>query len=91
MSIAGKNPRTAVGFTEDGRFIMITVDGREEDSTGMTLYELAALMKELGCYNAMNLDGGGSSQMYINGKVVNNPSNNGGYAVSNALTLKLAD
>jgi exopolysaccharide biosynthesis protein len=90
-SISGKNPRTAVGYTEDGRFIMVTVDGREGKSIGMTLYELANLMKELGCYNAMNLDGGGSSQMYINGKVVNKPSSKGGYAVSNALTLSLKD
>ena len=88
-SISGKNPRTAVGYTEDGRFIMVTVDGREKYSTGMTLYELASFMKEIGCYNAMNLDGGGSSQMYINGKVVNNPASKGGYAVSNALTISL--
>ncbi|MFA6988781.1 MAG: phosphodiester glycosidase family protein [Candidatus Gastranaerophilaceae bacterium] len=91
LSIAGRNPRTAVGYTEDGRFIMVTIDGRENKSIGMTLYELAAFMKEIGCYNAMNLDGGGSSQMYINGKVVNNPSSKGGYAVSNALTLSLKD
>jgi len=66
----------------------VTVDGRQENSSGMTLSELASLMKELGCVNAINLDGGGSTQMYLNGRIVNNPSNRGGTPVSNALILK---
>jgi exopolysaccharide biosynthesis protein len=53
----------------------------------MTLNELAGFMKSIGCLNAMNLDGGGSTVMYVNGKVVNQPSMKGGIALSNALTL----
>lgn len=86
-SVNGKNPRTAIGYTVDGNLILVTVDGREKNSVGMTLFELARFMKELGCVNAMNLDGGGSSVMYINGKVVNSPAQTGGIAISNALTI----
>lgn len=85
--IAGKNPRTAVGYTQDGCFIMVTVDGREESSVGAGLYELARIMKSFDCVYAMNLDGGGSSTMQINGKIVNSPSVRGGITVSNSLAL----
>lgn len=85
--IAGKNPRTAIGYTKNGNFIMVTIDGREENSVGAGLFELAKIMKNFECEYAMNLDGGGSSTMQINGKIVNNPSIKGGIAVSNALTL----
>ena len=53
----------------------------------MTLTELANFMKSIGCYNAMNLDGGGSTVLYVNGHVVNHPAVAGGIALSNALTL----
>lgn len=86
-SIGGRNPRTAIGYTTDGKFIMVTIDGREEKSIGMTLSELAYFMKSIGCYNAMNLDGGGSSVMYFNGATVNNPSIKGGIPLSNALVV----
>lgn len=86
-SIGGRNPRTAVGYTADNNLIIVTVDGRESSSIGMTLTELANFMKSLGCYNAMNLDGGGSTVLYINGRVVNHPQVQGGIALSNALTL----
>ena len=86
-SIGGRNPRTAIGYTQDGKFIMVTVDGREQSSIGMTLMELAHFMKSLGCYNAMNLDGGGSSVMYFNGITVNNPAVRGGIPLSNALVI----
>lgn len=86
-AIGGRNPRTAVGYTADNHLIIVTVDGREKSSVGMTLYELANFMKSIGCYNAMNLDGGGSTVMYVNGKVVNHPQVQGGIALSNALTL----
>lgn len=86
-SIGGRNPRTAVGYTADNNLIIVTVDGRESSSVGMTLFELANFMKSLGCYNAMNLDGGGSTVLYINGRVVNHPQVQGGIALSNALTL----
>lgn len=86
-SIGGRNPRTAVGYTADNDLIIVTVDGREKASVGMSLWELAAFMKSIGCVNAMNLDGGGSTVLYVNGKIVNHPQYKGGIALSNALTL----
>lgn len=86
-SIGGRNPRTAVGYTPDNNLVIVTVDGRESTSVGMTLFELANFMKSIGCYNAMNLDGGGSTVLYVNGHVVNHPQVTGGIALSNALTL----
>lgn len=88
QAISGKNPRTAIGYRQDGTFIIVTIDGREKASVGMTLYELAGLMKSLGCEYAMNFDGGSSSTMYIKGKIVNNAVNKEGIAVSNALTVR---
>lgn len=90
-SIGGRNPRTAVGYSPDNNLVIVTVDGRENSSVGMTLNELATFMKSIGCYNAMNLDGGGSTVLYVNGKVVNHPQVTGGIALSNALTLNKID
>lgn len=86
-SIGDTNPRTAVGYTKDNKLIIITVDGRQRRSGGLTLYSLAKLMKEFGCYNAMNFDGGSSTQMVIKNRVVNYPLNNGGSYVSNGLIV----
>ena len=86
-SVGGKNPRTAIGYTKDNEMIMVTVDGREGSSVGMTLTQLAGFMKSLGCINAMNLDGGGSTVMFVNGRVVNKPQVRGGITLSNALVL----
>ena len=88
-SITGRNPRTAVGITADKNLVLVTVDGREESSVGMTLTELASFMKEIGCVEAMNLDGGGSSVMYVDGNIVNRPSIKGGIAISNAFTVSV--
>ena len=87
-SIGGRNPRTAIGYTKDNHLIMLTADGREGASIGLTLMELANLMKEFGCFNAMNLDGGGSTVMYVNGQVVNKPAVTGGIPLSHTLTVK---
>ena len=89
-SIGGRNPRTAIGYTADNHLIMLTADGREGASIGLTLMELARLMKELGCVNAMNLDGGGSTVMYIKGKVVNKPAIQGGIPLSHTLNIKVS-
>ena len=86
-AIGGRNPRCAIGYTADNNLIMVVVDGREETSVGMTLIELANFMKSIGCYNAMNLDGGGSAVMYVDGKIVNSPCTKGGIALSNALAI----
>ncbi len=87
QSIGGRNPRTAIGYTKDNDLILVAADGREGSSIGLTLVELANLMKELGCTNAINLDGGGSTVMYVNGQIVNRPQQNGGIALSNALVI----
>ncbi len=86
-SIGGRNPRSAIGYTADNNFILVAVDGREGSSIGMTLMELANFMKSIGCVNAMNLDGGGSTVMYVNGQVVNKPQVRGGIPLSNAIIL----
>mgnify|MGYP004652501283 FL=1 len=87
-SIGGRNPRTAIGYTRDNHLIMLTADGREGSSIGLTLVELANLMKELGCINAMNLDGGGSTVMFVKGQVVNKPAVQGGIPLSHTLTVR---
>ena len=86
--ITGRNPRTAIGYTADNHLILITADGREGASVGLTLNELAGLMKQLGCVNAMNLDGGGSTVMYVNGQVVNRPAVQGGIPLSHTLVIR---
>jgi hypothetical protein len=74
-----RHPRTAVAKLKDGKFLMATVDGRQPGySVGMTLNELAAFLLELGATEAMNLDGGGSTTMFLDGKVVNRPSDKEG-------------
>jgi hypothetical protein len=70
-----RHPRTAVGIRADGRILLVTVDGRQpERSVGMTIAELAALLRELGAVEAINMDGGGSTTMVVRGRVVNGPS-----------------
>lgn len=69
-----RHPRTAVAKLKDGKFLMVTVDGRSEESAGIDLYDLAKLLLEFGVTDAMNLDGGGSTTMFLDGKVVNKPS-----------------
>lgn len=86
-AIGGKNPRSAIGYTNDNNLILVAVDGREGASVGMTLMQLANFMQSIGCVQAMNLDGGGSTVMYVNGQVVNNPQQKGGIPLSNALVL----
>ncbi|HEY9885727.1 MAG TPA: phosphodiester glycosidase family protein [Vampirovibrionales bacterium] len=80
-------PRTAIGITKPGNLIWLTADGRQKDSVGLDLYELASLMKEIGIYEAMNLDGGGSTSMILDGEIVNSPSGGSLRSVSTALVL----
>ncbi|NGZ77661.1 phosphodiester glycosidase family protein [Saccharibacillus sp. VR-M41] len=72
-SIQDANPRTAIGMISANHYVLVVVDGRSEESRGMTLTELANAMKDLGATEAYNLDGGGSSTLYFMGRVVNNP------------------
>jgi hypothetical protein len=70
-----RHPRSGVGISRDSTTLfLITVDGRQESSSGMSLSEFAQLMLQLGVYEGLNLDGGGSTTMVVNGAVVNHPS-----------------
>lgn len=81
-------PRSAIGLTEDGKLIMVTVDGRNrKHSVGFTLRELAEFLLEFNCIDALNLDGGGSSTMVVEGKVMNKPSDGNERRVSNAIII----
>ena len=71
------NPRTAIGVVAPLHYLFVVSDGRTSQSAGLSLYELAQLMQSLGAQTAYNLDGGGSSTLYFNGTVVNNPTTNG--------------
>ena len=74
-----RHPRTAIGFSRDSSTLyLLTVDGRSENSGGMTLIELATMLRKLGAWQAMNFDGGGSTTMVIEGAVVNKPSDTTG-------------
>ncbi len=88
-SITGRNPRTAIGYTKNNVLIMVTVDGRKEGTTGVTLTELASIMKHLGCYEAINLDGGSSTVMYVDGNVISGSNIKNSAAISNALTVRV--
>lgn len=75
-----RHPRTCLGIKPNGRVILLTVDGRNENSAGMSLFELTKLMRWLGCTSAINFDGGGSTTLWVNGMpddgVVNYPTDN---------------
>ena len=71
------NPRTAIAYVEENHYLLVVADGRTGESDGLSLYELASFLCELGVQTAYNLDGGGSSTMVFLGKVVNNPTTGG--------------
>lgn len=71
------NPRTAIAIIDECHYLFIVSDGRIDESEGLSLYELAQFIRGLGADIAYNLDGGGSSTMYFNGEVINNPTTNG--------------
>ncbi|MDB4907647.1 MAG: Protein of unknown function periplasmic [Gemmatimonadetes bacterium] len=75
----GRHPRTAIGISRDSLTVTIAVmDGRGESGSGMSMGEISTFMRDLGAWNAMNLDGGGSSTMVVDGRVVNHPSDREG-------------
>lgn len=77
-SIQGDQPRTAIGVIDDNHIVFVVVDGRSSGySKGVDMNELAEIMQDLGCQTAYNIDGGGSSTMYFNGSLVNNPLGTG--------------
>lgn len=90
--------RTGAGLTKNNHLLLIAVDGNSEESAGMTIPEFAAIFKAFDCINAINLDGGGSTTMWIKGEpdsgIVNHPTDNkkfdhyGERKVANAIILK---
>ncbi|WP_062202321.1 phosphodiester glycosidase family protein [Demequina salsinemoris] len=76
-SIQGDQPRTAIGMISANHYVFVVVDGRSDDSAGVTLDELAEIMQDLGATEAYNLDGGGSSTMVYDDEVVNYPGGSG--------------
>lgn len=71
------NPRTAIAILDDLHYLIVVADGRTGESRGLSLYQLAVFLQEMGAKTAYNLDGGGSSTMVFNGKIVNQPTSNG--------------
>jgi exopolysaccharide biosynthesis protein len=96
--VINSHPRSCIGLINRNKIILLTLDGRTSQAAGMTLMKLADLMLSLKCMDAVNLDGGGSTTMWINGKpwngVVNMPCDNkifdheGERAVANIITVK---
>ena len=95
--VSNRHPRTAVGIRPDGTTLLFVVDGRTKESEGMSLDELTKTLKWLGCTDVLNMDGGGSTTLYIKGKpyggIVNYPIDNGRFdhtgerGVSNAILV----
>ena len=96
--VINNHPRTAIGKRDNHKIMLVTLDGRTDQAIGMTLNELTDLMISLNCRDAVNLDGGGSSTMWIGGKpfngIVNMPCDNkkfdhaGERAVSDIIIIK---
>ncbi|MBR1538333.1 MAG: phosphodiester glycosidase family protein [Bacteroidales bacterium] len=90
-----RHPRTAVGRRTDGTVLLVVADGRNSQAAGLSMLELQQVMAALGCCDAVNLDGGGSTAMVVRGKVVNHPSDNkrfdaeGERRVANAICVSL--
>ncbi len=86
--VVARHPRTAVGRTAEGDVWLVAVDGRSPFSVGASLREMAAIMRRLGCVQAMNLDGGGSTTMAAMGLTLNRPSDGRERPVANMLTVR---
>ena len=71
------NHRTAIGIIDENHYIIVVSDGRTSESKGLSLYQMAEVMKSYGVKTAYNLDGGGSSTLYFNGQVINKPTTGG--------------
>jgi len=86
-----RHNRTAVGVKRDGTILLVTLDGRTRQSEGMSLPDFSRLLRYIGCYDALNLDGGGSTTMYIKDfphkGIVNHPSDNGRYDTAGERTV----
>ena len=76
-AINDPEPRTVIGYTKDQKLIILVCEGRSVNAAGLSLIQLAKIFKGLGCVEVLNLDGGGSSCMLVNGKETNTPSSKG--------------
>jgi hypothetical protein len=86
--VNSKHPRTAIGFSEDStKLFLLVVDGRQSFSVGMTCAELADYMLSIGCYHAVNLDGGGSSTIVVRNQIANSSSDGSERSVGNAILI----
>lgn len=83
-----RNPRTIAGVDGRGRLVLITADGRQTDSVGLSVSEAADLAERLGLVDAINLDGGGSTAMVVDGELENSPSGGTERAVGDALVIR---
>ena len=72
--IVNRNPRTGIGYFEPGHYCLVVIDGRSDNASGATFEELASIFEDLGCEQAYNLDGGGSSVMAFNNEIITNQS-----------------
>jgi hypothetical protein len=78
VGAGSRHPRTAAGYTKDGRLLLLVVDGRSAESRGATLEETAQLLVEFGAHEGLNFDGGGSTTLWVGGSVINRPSDKTG-------------
>ena len=85
-SMKERHPRSAVGWNRE-HYFLVTVDGRQKESVGMTLEELGEHLAAIGCSEAMNLDGGGSATLWADGRIRNHPSDGGERPIANALVI----
>ena len=85
-SMKERHPRSAVGWNREYYFF-VTVDGRQKESVGMTLEELGKHLAAIGCSEAMNLDGGGSTTLWADGRIRNHPSDGSERPIANALMV----
>lgn len=76
-AIEDRHPRTSIGYTKDNKLVVFVCDGRSDSAAGLTLPQMATILQKIGCVEALNLDGGGSSCLLVNGKEVNTPSSKG--------------
>ena len=82
-----KNPRTAIGRTESGDMWFVVIEGRQESGSGATIEEEAKLMRRLGCIDAINLDGGGSTELALRGLIINKPSDGSERPIANGIVF----
>jgi exopolysaccharide biosynthesis protein len=85
-SMKERHPRSAVGWNRE-HYFLVTVDGRQKESVGMTLEELGKHLAAIGCSEAMNLDGGGSATLWADGRIRNHPSDGSERPIANALVV----